>query len=69
MGERKSLGEIREMLKGYKKVLVLGCRTCVAVCMAGGDKEVELLSSLLRIASRKDGDELEIVEDAVERQC
>jgi len=69
MGERKPLSEIKEMLEGYKKVLVLGCRTCVAVCMAGGDKEVELLGSLLRIASQKDGAELEIVEDAVERQC
>jgi hypothetical protein len=69
MGERKPLSEIRQMLEGYKKVLVLGCRTCVAVCMAGGDKEVELLGSLLRIASKKEGAELEIVEDAVERQC
>jgi ferredoxin len=69
VGERKPLGEIRKILQGYKKVLLLGCRTCVAVCMAGGDKEVELLGSLLRIASKKDGVELEIVEDAVERQC
>ena len=69
MGERKSLSDIREMLKGYKKVLVLGCRTCVAICMAGGDKEVELLGSQLRIASKKDGEDLEIVEDSVERQC
>jgi hypothetical protein len=69
MGERKPLDEIRDMLKGYKKVLVLGCRTCVAVCMAGGDKEVELLGSQLRIAAKKDGEDLEIVEDSVERQC
>jgi hypothetical protein len=69
MGERKPLSEIRQMLEGYKKVLVLGCRTCVAVCMAGGDKEVELLGSLLRIASKQEDAELEIVEDAVERQC
>lgn len=69
VGERKPLDEIRAMLKGYKKVLVLGCRTCVAVCMAGGDKEVELLGSLLRIAAKKEGVELEIVEDAIERQC
>ncbi len=69
MGERKPMSEIREMLKGYKTVLLVGCRTCVAVCMAGGDKEVELLASQLRIASKKDGEDLEIIEDAVERQC
>jgi len=69
MGERKPLSEIREMLNGYKKVLVLGCRTCVAICMAGGDKEVELLGSQLRIAAKKDGEDIEIIEDAVERQC
>ena len=69
MGERKPLSEIQEMLNGYKKVLVLGCRTCVAVCMAGGDKEVELLGSQLRIAAKKDDADLEILEDSVERQC
>jgi ferredoxin len=69
MGERKPLSEIRDMLKGYKKVLVLGCRTCVAVCMAGGDKEVELLSSQLRIAAKTNSEELEVAESSVERQC
>ena len=69
MGERKPMSEIQEMLNGYKKVLVLGCRTCVAVCMAGGDKEVELLGSQLRIAAKKDDADLEILEDSVERQC
>ena len=50
IGERKPMDEIRKMISEYKKVLVLGCGGCVTVHMAGGEKEVGILASVLRLA-------------------
>ena len=69
VGEQKPLEEIKQMLAPYKRVLVLGCGTCVTVCFAGGEKEVEILASSLRMTSRLDGDPKEVLEATVERQC
>lgn len=69
VAERKPLEEIRNMLSGYKRILVVGCRTCVTICWAGGEKEVGILSSQLRLASNGEGNKLSILETAVERQC
>ena len=69
IAERKPLEEIRDMIAGYKKILVVGCGTCVTICWAGGEKEVEILSSQLKLAARQEKKELSILEAVVERQC
>jgi hypothetical protein len=69
IAERKPFEEIKNMLAGYKKILVVGCRTCVTICWAGGEKEVGILSSQLRLQSSRNGDELSVLEATVERQC
>lgn len=69
VAERKSFEEIKEMLGEAKKILIVGCGTCVAVCMAGGEKEVEILASQFRLDAQREGRELEITEVTVERQC
>ena len=69
VAEQKSLERIRDMLKGYRKVLAVGCGTCVTVCFAGGHKEVGILASSLRMASGIDGQPLEVDETSVQRQC
>ena len=55
IAKRKPFEEIKAMVAPYKKILIVGCGTCVAVCLAGGEKEVGLLASQLKLA--------------VERQC
>jgi ferredoxin len=58
-----------DTLQGRERILIVGCGTCVAVCLAGGEKEVGLLSSQLAIASELKGMPLTIGEATVERQC
>lgn len=69
VAERKSIPELVDILKGYKRILVLGCGTCVTVCLAGGEREVSIISSALRIASRTKGLSFTIDELTIERQC
>jgi ferredoxin len=69
VGEQKPIEEIKKMVAPYKKLLILGCGTCVKTCFAGGEDETTALASALRMAFKKDGVNIEISEQTVERQC
>ncbi|MCX7683542.1 MAG: methylenetetrahydrofolate reductase C-terminal domain-containing protein [Anaerolineae bacterium] len=69
VGEQKPLTEIMEQLGEARKVLVVGCGTCVTVCFAGGEKEVAILASALRMKSRLENHPMEVDEVTVQRQC
>jgi ferredoxin len=69
IANRKTLEEIKEALKAYKKVLTVGCGGCTSVCMAGGMKEVEDLNTQLTISFKNDQVVFEINGAVVERQC
>ncbi len=69
VADRKSLDEILAMVKDNKKILIAGCKGCVTVCNVGGSKEVEILASSLKIARKKDGNEIDIDTITLERQC
>jgi len=69
VANRKSLDEILNMIKPFKKVLLLGCNECVTVCAAGGEREVGILASELRLWYSREGKEIEIKEHTIERQC
>lgn len=67
--EQKPIEEIREMIAPYKRVLVLGCGSCVAECAAGGEKETAVMASALRMAARMNDQDVQIEAKTVDRQC
>jgi len=69
VAERKKMDEIWRLVSGRKKVLVAGCGGCVTVCMAGGEKETEILASALRMMARKEGASIHVDVATVTRQC
>jgi len=69
VAETKPLEQIRQMLTRHKKVLAVGCGTCVTVCSAGGAKEVGILAASLRMAAKVNSEALEVDEAMVQRQC
>lgn len=73
IAERKDLDEIRSLIgEDAKKVLVVGCGTCVTVCFAGGSREAQITASSLRMATKLDDEEgngLDVTDVTVQRQC
>jgi len=65
IAERKPLEEIKEMIKGYKNILNIGCGGCTSICLAGGQKEVNKLNAELQ----KDNPGVNIDGFVIERQC
>lgn len=69
IAERRPIPEILENIAGYDKLLVLGCRGCVAICSAGGDREVAILAEAIRLARQRQGKPIEVFEETFIRQC
>jgi len=69
VAQRKSIPDLLEIVKIHKEILVLGCGTCVTVCLAGGQREVSIIASALRMAAKLKGLPLEVEESTIERQC
>lgn len=71
--EQKPLEDILDMVKGSNRMLVLGCDGCSGIYQVGGEKQAEILSSMLRMENKakggdKEGD-LKIEASTVLRQC
>lgn len=65
VGELKALPDIKAMIKGYSKILVVGCGGCVTVCQTGGAQEAGILTRLLAMESP----EITVDSLTVPRQC
>jgi ferredoxin len=60
VAKRKPFEEIMDLIKEHQKVLVVGCGTCVAVCLTGGEKEVAVLTTELDMARKLKGAPLQL---------
>ncbi len=65
----KPLEEVKTLIKGFKRILTVGCAGCTAICLAGGQKEVETLNTKLALSFKKDLTSPLIEGYTVERQC
>ncbi len=69
VAEWKPINELVAMLRRHEQILLVGCATCVAECAAGGEREVETLAPLLRMALQVQGHRVQIQAKTLERQC
>lgn len=65
----KSISELKTIIAEHKKVLFVGCGTCVTVCLAGGEREVSIHAYSVRMARKLDRNPIEISQITIERQC
>jgi ferredoxin len=69
VAQRKSIPELLSIVQEHRNVLLLGCGTCVTVCLAGGQREVSVIGSALRMAARLKNLPVQVDELTIERQC
>ena len=70
VADRKKVSEIRDMIQRHDRVLLVGCGTCVTVCLAGGEREVGILGAALRMSLKLAGRPGVVVDECtIERQC
>ena len=55
--KKKPISELKTLIQPYQKILNIGCGGCVSVCLAGGQKEVNVLNAELAL---KLGDPLKL---------
>lgn len=69
IAQQKPIKDIAALIGDCKKVFLAGCAGCVTVCLAGGEKETEIMASALRMMREVEGKPLETVTYTATRQC
>lgn len=67
--KQKEIDWILDRLEGARKVVVLGCGSCAAVCFGGGEREVEELCCALQLALQDREADLEFEGLTCKRAC
>ena len=65
----KPIEEILNYIRLYENILIAGCGGCVSVCLAGGQKEINILQTELELALDKTNSPGQFSGHTVERQC
>lgn len=66
---QKPIDEVYAMVARHRCVLLVGCNTCAAVALAGGEKEVDTMAEILRLAAFRKGSPVEFSGATLTRQC
>jgi hypothetical protein len=66
---RKPLEQVFEMVKGFPRVLVVGCGGCASVCLAGGQRDTIEMADDLESAARAANAPVRCTVVTTERQC
>ena len=69
VGNIKPIEEITASICGYEKILIVGCGSCVSVCLSGGDREVQMLSQELKRKVHYENAPPAIEMSSILRQC
>ncbi|MFX1296740.1 MAG: methylenetetrahydrofolate reductase C-terminal domain-containing protein [Promethearchaeota archaeon] len=46
--QSKPFEEIKEMLKDFKKLIIIGCQDCASICQTGGSEQVKEIAEKLK---------------------
>jgi ferredoxin len=69
VAKTKSIEEIASSIADFKKVLIVGCGSCVTVSLSGGDKEARALARDLSNPDYYRGDPPSLRVETFQRQC
>jgi ferredoxin len=68
-GKLKPFDEILSSIGRYRNILILGCGSCVTVCLSGGDREAHGLARDLSTPSDAGGSGRSVHVGTIQRQC
>ncbi|MHB1485367.1 MAG: methylenetetrahydrofolate reductase C-terminal domain-containing protein [Saccharofermentanales bacterium] len=69
VASQKPVTELIEKIGDIENLMIVGCGTCVTVCMAGGTRETEAMAELLNAYYKKEDMKVNICVHTIERQC